>query len=325
MGVQTEQALSQAFELIEADKLEEARAILKPILDVDKDNPDVWWLYAHAVTDPEAARLALSNVRRLDPNYLNAGELLYTLEKQSPDLDLSDILSEKDPSFLPTVPSTLPGLPGSKAIADDDWNLPDDEDEEEDSYTPIFRRPIFLLALGTIIFAIITSLVILQPSLQIPNNNAISATSTNQSSVAETPTVELSQAVEVTVTEGQLTTPAPVDNNGEFDNLNASLKDFSIADNGIVVEQTTLGDTVVVSVCTEPGVALRETLPEVLKAIAKESSTLSTEIQAISVRMIDCANNASLLMLGVPMSDAQAYQSGSIDDDVFQSKWQPIS
>jgi hypothetical protein len=324
MSVQTEQALSQAFELIEADKLEEARAILKPILDVDKDNPDAWWLYAHAVTDPEAARLALSNVRRLDPQYLNAGELLYTLEKQSPDLDLSDILSEKDPSFLPTVPSTLPGLPGSKAIADDDWDLPDDEDEE-DSYTPIFRRPVFLLALGTIIFAIVASLVILQPSLQTPNNNTISVTSTNQSSGAETPIVETSQAVEATVTEGQLTTPAQVDNIGEFDNLNASLKDFSIADNGIVVEQTTLGDTVVVSVCTEPGVALRETLPEVLKAIAKESSTLSTEIQAISARMIDCTNNATLLMLGVSMSDAEAYEAGSLTDELFQAKWQPIN
>jgi hypothetical protein len=323
MSVQTEEALSQAFELIEADKLEEARAILKPILDVDKDNPDAWWLYAHAVTDPEAARLALSNVRRLDPQYLNAGELLYTLEKQSPGLGLSDISSEKDPSFLPTVPSTLPGLPGSKAIADDDWDLPDDE--EEDSYAPIFRRPIFLLALGTIIFAIIASLVILQPSLQTPNNNAVSATSTNQSSGAETPLVETSQAVEATVTVGQLTTPAQVDNNGEFGNLDAALKNFSVADNGIGVEQTTLGDTVVVSVCTEPGVALRETLPEVLKAIAKESLTLSAEIQAISARMIDCTNNATLLMLGVAMSDAQAYQSGSINDDVFQSKWQPIS
>jgi hypothetical protein len=322
MSVQTEQALSQAFELIEADKLEEARSILKPILDIDKDNPDVWWLYAHAVTDPEAARLALSNVRRLDPQYLNAGELLYTLEKQSPGLNLSDISSEKDPSFLPTVPSTLPGLPGSKAIDDDEWDLPDDEDE--DSYTPIFRRPIFLLALGTIIFAIIASLVILQFPPQIPNND-ITVTSTNQNNVTESPTVELSQAVEATLAEGQLITPASVDNNGEFDNLYAVLSEFSVADNGIEVEQTTLGDTIVVSVCTEPGVALRETLPNVLKALAKESSTLSTEIQAISARMIDCTNNTTLLMLGVLMSDAQAYQSGSMNDDLFQSKWQPIS
>lgn len=324
MGVQREQALSQAFELIEADKLEEARAILKPILDTDKDNPDAWWLYAHAVTDPETARLALSNVRRLDPEYLNAGELLYSLEKQSPASDLSDISSEKEPSFLPAFPSTLPGMLGSKAITDDaDWNLPDDEDE--DSYTPIFRRPVFLLALGTIIFAVIASLVILQSTPQTQNND-IAETSTNQSTGIETPTAELPQSIEATTIIGQIVTPISDVSNAGFDTLYAALSDFSVADRGIDVEQTTLGTTVVVSVCTQPGVALRETLPDALKAIARQVSTLSTEIQAISVRMVECANNnATLLMLGVPVTDAQAYEGGNLNDDAFQAKWQPIN
>ena len=325
MGVQNEQALSQAFELIEADKLEEARGILKPILDADKDNPDAWWLYAHAVTDPEAARLALSNVRRLDPKYLNAGELLYTLEKQSSVLDLSDVSSEKDPSFLPAYPSTLPGLPGSKGITDeDDWDLPSDEDVGEDEHTPIFRRPIFLLVLGTLVFAVIASLVILQPFSPTQNSDVVS-TLTLQNSLAETATSELPQGVEATVTQDLLSIASPDGNNGEFDNLHTALNDFAVAHNGIGVEQTTLGDTVVVSVCTEPGATLRVTLPEVLKSIAKQSSTLSAEIKAISVRMVDCTNNSTLLMIGVPMSDAQSYEAGIINDDAFQAKWQPVN
>lgn len=317
MGVQNEQALSQAFELIEADKLEEARAILKPILDADKDNPDVWWLYAHAVNDPETARLALSNVRRLDPDYLNAGELLYSLEKHSPASDLADALSEKEPSFLPAFPSTLPGLSDSNGDADDDdWDLPDDEEEEADA--PFFRRPIFLLAIGTVIFAIIASLFVLQ-SLPQTQNPAVGETPTNQAVVMETSTVE------ATAIEAQLTTPEQVSSNDEFDNIYAALSDFSVADNGIGFKQTALGNTVVASVCTEPGAVMRETLPNVLKALARESSTLSAETQAISAQMVDCSNNATLLMIGVPIADAQAYASGSLDDNMFQAKWQPVN
>jgi hypothetical protein len=320
MGVQNEQALSQAFELIEADKLEEARAILKPILDEDKDNPDVWWLYAHAVTDPEAARLALSNVRRLDPEYLNAGELLYSLEKQSPTLDFNDTLSE-EPSFLPAFPSTLPGMSDTKTFAnDDDWDLPDDEEDED---TAFFRRPIFLLAIGTVIFAIIASLFVLQ-SLP-PQNSEIIEGPTNQAVVMETSTVELSEVIEATATEEQLTTSQAVIPNDEFNTLYTALSDFSVAENGIGFEQTALGNAVVVSVCTEPGVTLRETLPNVLKALARESSTLSTEVHAIVARMLDCSNNATLLMIGVPIVDAHAYASGSLDDAMFQAKWQPVN
>jgi hypothetical protein len=49
------------------------------------------------------------------------------------------------------------------------------------------------------------------------------------------------------------------------------------------------------------------------------------EIQALSVRMVDCTNNSTLLLIGVPVSDAQAYEAGNIDDDAFQAKWQPIN
>ena len=51
-------ALSEAYELIEADNLEEARSVLRFILAEDPDNADAWWLYAHAVEEPETARTA---------------------------------------------------------------------------------------------------------------------------------------------------------------------------------------------------------------------------------------------------------------------------
>src|SRR6266498_4859282 len=121
MNQNTDIALKQAFDLIEAGQIEDAKALLRPILESEKDNADVWWLYAHAVTDPETARLALNNVQRLDPNYLNTGDLLYALENRSVGGSATDS-SDKEPSFLPPVPSTLPDLPqvGKKSDEDED-------------------------------------------------------------------------------------------------------------------------------------------------------------------------------------------------------------
>jgi hypothetical protein len=212
----------------------------------------------------------------------------------------------------------------SKSAAnDDDWDLPDDDDNEE-AYTPFFRRPVFLLAVGTVIFAIIASLFVLQ-SLPQTQDNLVEGTPITPSVVMETSTIELPQVVEATLTQEQLTTPEVSNTNQEFDAIYAALSNFSVADNGVDFEQTPLGNTVVVSVCTEPGVTLRETLPNVLKALAKQSQTLITETQAISARMLDCTNNATLLMIGVPIVDAQAYAAGNLDDNMFQAKWQPIN
>src|SRR5690606_33000385 len=84
MGESTERVLAQAYELIESERLAEAEALLKPIVAAEPDNADAWWLYAHAVTDPGEARLALNNVLRIDPGYPGADDLLDSLEAEYP-------------------------------------------------------------------------------------------------------------------------------------------------------------------------------------------------------------------------------------------------
>ena len=73
---ETQSALSRAYDLVEAGKYDEARAILEPILADNRDNADAWWIYAHAVTDPDEGRNALENVLRINPRYPDAAELL---------------------------------------------------------------------------------------------------------------------------------------------------------------------------------------------------------------------------------------------------------
>src|SRR5262245_41963233 len=74
--------LQRAYELIEVDQLDEARAILEPIVTSEQNNADAWWLYAHSVYDPEEARRALQNVLRIDPDYPEASSLLIMLDQQ---------------------------------------------------------------------------------------------------------------------------------------------------------------------------------------------------------------------------------------------------
>lgn len=95
---ETNPTLSQAYELIEAEKLDEARQLLQPMVTREPNNVDAWWLYAHSVTDASTARTALQNVLRLDPNYTGARDLLSTLD-------------ERFPATAPVAPPTLPSAP----------------------------------------------------------------------------------------------------------------------------------------------------------------------------------------------------------------------
>lgn len=82
----TRNQLTQAYTLIQNDKLDEAITILKPIVTAQPDNADAWWLMANAVSEPPDAYNALSNVLRLEPNHSQAKELLDGLLQEFPDL-----------------------------------------------------------------------------------------------------------------------------------------------------------------------------------------------------------------------------------------------
>lgn len=77
--------LQRAYRYIRHDRTQEAQQILRPLLQADSDNVHAWWLLAHAVTDPEEIRHALTRVLTLDPAYPNADkarQLLDALESR---------------------------------------------------------------------------------------------------------------------------------------------------------------------------------------------------------------------------------------------------
>ena len=78
------QILAQAHAFIEAGNLEDAEHLIRSLLEQDPDNTDAWWLLAHSVRDAAAAREALDEVLRLDPNDQQARSLLSALDDRFP-------------------------------------------------------------------------------------------------------------------------------------------------------------------------------------------------------------------------------------------------
>ncbi len=81
----TREQLRRAYRYIRHDRTQEAQQILRPLLEREQDNVHAWWLLAHAVTDPQEIRHALTRVLTLDPDYPNADkarELLAALDER---------------------------------------------------------------------------------------------------------------------------------------------------------------------------------------------------------------------------------------------------
>ena len=315
MKTETGQSLSQAYEMIEAAQLDEARSALKTILDNEQDNADAWWLYAHAVTDPDTARLALNNVLRLDPGYPDAAELLETLEAQASGRNI-DFEDENNLGTLPPAPATLPDM-SSPELEGEDWDAFDGEDER----VPFWRRPAFLLAAGLILFLIIAAVVILSPPGQSQQQNTPTTIVQEVEFPTESPNIiDVSPTIEVNPqqTESSMNVGA---GDERFDTLRQSLSTFQMPDDAIFSEVTQLGNTIVVRLCTEPGPTLRATVKQAMAIISQDVNSFLMDEDAVGVQMIDCAANNTLLTLVTKASDFTDYANGSLTEEEFQSRW----
>ncbi|MGQ9908983.1 MAG: tetratricopeptide repeat protein [Candidatus Flexifilum sp.] len=203
--------LSNAFDLIEAGQPDEARRLLEDAIAPGGDaheNPDAWWIYAHALPDPGAARAALNRVLDLDPDYPGARDLLQELDEQYPELTRSaepgalpaDIplppAGDEEPEFvrrLESAPTTQPGMPVikplSKAATGEMPAVPGASSEERAERPRRSRSWLpLLLTAAAVLLVIIGILALLRPAQQPaeePDTAAVQATD-----VAAQPTVD---------------------------------------------------------------------------------------------------------------------------------------
>ncbi len=352
MSDTVDQILAKAFDLIEADEPTEAVALLKPILEQDESNVDAWWLYAHAVSDPETARMALNQVLKLDESYVEAQDMLAELDSHYPMVSQSET---PPPPVLPeesATPEDMQEIAELDELESDEtlFNLADDDEpvfsdremsDAATAQTQPNRLPIVLIALLIIIAVIIALVAVINPFGSSPQ---LTPTSVAQQVVDDTVTPdtdgEISTNLPPTTTQSASpdnpatavdvsTAPAEIEPvvGTSIDTVSEALASFELAPDSIGTIETSLNDTFVAGVCSSANRAqLQEVLEGSLIALASISETVTEDVEAIGIALIDCENdNQVRRVIGVPIEAAIAFATESIDASEFQALWQAIA
>lgn len=435
------QDLSRAFELVEQDRLEEARAFIQPLLKDHPDNADLWWIYSHALEDEYDARQALENVLRIDPAYQGASSLYEDLlevtgahppvadagkqatSKPAISLDEEDEWDEFDLDDEPVERrSTL-----TKADLDLEGLFTDNERRSAGAAASSTKAPAAtqrqaLLGLGLAALIVILLLIVFvvinpfggeeeQPATQsaqvgnvtteaaggvtlptfTPDTGsvipAITLTDTIEAAPTQDPTETLIAATETpieapatatsppsptevdptatetptnlpatatptatpaqadpTETEAPTNTelpsrtptvslateaPAPVSDGSAVSTLTAQVLENAFAEMELVegsamLTQTSLGSTLIVSVCTQPGEALRDDIDRAMTLFAREGRAFTREAQAVGVVFVNCDTNRTLNTIAVGLNDAIAFSDGELSQAEFRARWRVI-
>lgn len=381
----TGDSLSKAYRLIEADELGAALAVLEPLVEAEPDNADAWWLYAHAVSDTFAARRALDQVLRIDPNYPGAAELLQQLEIVSrsdaeteplPD-DTIDTVGFEPPPVLDEEffedeldePELAPvgEVPGEAVVAETP------ERPSSRSWLP-FAALIAVVLIGAVFLLTRPSedagdpdqvagvpspspevgLAVVEPEAVTDDagdtGEAVVAPEVETDAEAEGEDVTAVDDTEV-VTEAEeepagdeaasdepvseaeeasvdaLTAPstqvAMLPAGPDFTPLVDALADFSVAATDVVEMDTALGNTVVVTVCSQAGSSLRQSLPAVMDVIAARAAVVAAPADAIGARVVNCETERPVRFIVVPKEQAVEYAVGNLTAEEFQATWLP--
>jgi hypothetical protein len=358
MSNQVSDTLNRAFQLIESNKLNEARLILSPILQANASNPTVWWVYAHAVEDAEEGVRALSKVLELDPMYPGARELRDAISNPTDVIDEFDQLSIEQPTQPMPAQST------------------EDEPAERSSKMPrlvIIAFIILAMLTGTGVFLLSDAGAELLMPLQVAENVTIEPTIGAQVVDGDTSAAPDAQATSpsiLVVVDDALNTLVPSDTvsvgdvtstlpsaeamAGGLDAtstlppaeamagglvatptavpevispyafLTGALVDLNVSEADISMQTTQLGSTLVVNVCAPIGPQSSDTLSTVMDVFVAQNANLAADVQAVAVALLDCSSGNAFRTVGVERQTVQLRASQGIDSKDFQRAWQPI-
>ena len=348
MSNSVDATLQDAFDLIEQNQLEEARTILEPLLQSDSDNPAVWWIYAHAVETPEEGNQALDKVLQLDPTYPGASDLKTQIatsqEPVADDVDdWDDLEFEPDNEFAESATAETKKSPLRFLMF----------------AVVVIIVVVAIFAILSGVFGSSTpppTEIASADDTQVPTvNSQVVATeiqteesATDQvepTDVPATEIVEITEAVEpteISPTDEPVATTVPpseeptdipptdmVEITEEADSFTASivtaLSDYNVADTDIEVRSTLLGETLVAKVCAAPGPESSLVLNGVMDVLVASNSTMSDDVEAIAVSLVDCTNDeGSIRTIGVERTIVQQLSTGEIELKDFQRAWQPL-
>lgn len=332
MSDSTDAILQNAFDLIEQGELEQAQATLAPLLETENDNPDLWWIYAHAVRDSETGIKALDRVIQLDAAYPGASQL-----KQQ--ADLAPFSSGAVISDAASAP------PADEEQGDiDDWEDLQPEVERAAQNKRVGRglavaiAALLLIALGSLLvlsgevdIAPLTALIAPSPEPQI----VVVSVSTETADSPTAAPAEIDESPAAAPTETNSPTAAPTETEvpatpspeiAAFIALvSDTVSDFEIDETASGLRRTELGNTLVFRVCAVPGPQFQTRLGSVMNAVASLDAGIPENAAAIAVSLLNCADeDAAPRAVGVEWDMIQSYANEEIDARDFQRSWQAL-
>ena len=293
MNDATEMQLMRAYELIEAGNLEQAKTLIVPILAREKENADAWWIYSHAVTDPQTAKEALDNVLRIDRDYPGARELRDQLANQ----------------LVDNVTGTQVVVPSKAASSASAAGTPPELERVEDDDDGGFSLLRILLIAA--VFVIIAVVGILLASQGSQNNVSVVAGATS-TAVATDVGAQAASTDELMVQN-------PNSDVNTLVNAAAGEAGATIYASGSTVE----GDLVVANICGAQGAVIGRVVDALKLALGRASTSLTSDIQRVGIRVYDCtAGDAPLrVQIAVDTVTANAYANGGLTDTEFSERW----
>lgn len=289
------QQLQEAYEQIEDGNLQAARQLLDDIRPQHENNPDFWWVYVHAIEDEEDGRNALNRVRQLAPNYPG----LQQLEEQS-GLQTPHVQSLK---ALSSPPSTVPmeeDIAAKKQGSIRNWLV------------GIGGFAILVVIILAIVFVsgifggttpeltpVVDQSTLIVVNTPFPTVDAAAATDESSEIPSEAPT-------------GVPVEPTEMANSDPFTELYAEIETFGVLENGITTGETSLGNSFIISTCTNPGPAANSNILGLMDTFAAKSITIPDDIDAMVFNITNCDTNAVTLALGIDRDTLLAYLAGDL-------------
>ena len=343
MSNSTNATLQNAFDLIENNKLEDARNIIEPLLETENSNPAVWWVYAHALQDPEEGRKAIDKVIQLDPTYPGASDLKSQMSTKAEPPKQEEVVADWDDLEI-TSPEDL-SMPESLSGG---------------------RSPIRSLLIAIIVIVFVVAIFALlsgalggdvsQPptevagqsttmptaDIQIVTNVSATEMSTEVATeiVTDLPTVEPTEIATDVPTEAPTEivtdeptevistvepTSEPNDTSSYMTTLIDSLSAYEISEADIETRDTVLGTTLDVTICAVAGTASSSALNDVMGILVGLNSDTPEDIAAFAVTLFDCNNTQPIpRTIGVERSFVQAFSDDEIAIKDFQREWKPL-
>ncbi len=356
MSESTMETLKKAHELIEADELEQARVLLEPLLESDPDNPDVWWVYAHAVKDPEVGRNAITRVSKIDQAYPGVSDLTdqvveegmiddFTEELDEIAVTTNDSVSEKVDLESAGTGGTVVEKTSSRSqlgrlvavaiiilflvvMAGIFLNRDDSSDD-----------PTLTVVAATTAEPIASGDNTEEPTIQsdetrLPAPGGRGTESDEQPTGESIPTETGEDPTEtssgsVNPTEEQKPTDAPTDEPMAEITLSQlvvnELPNIELYSNGIEKTNSEMGETTLVAVCAGGGgKTSRETLSDIMNVIVSQVDSIPQDSDAVGVRLMSCEDERIINLIAVPVEAVQSFKDGSLSEREFLSQWRAI-